>query len=109
MVRLGSLQMQDPDGSSLGMPDSSKVPKRQRAIFTARAGLGREPASQQSPHVHLGALDERLTEAPVEAGAALAGGFGSRLVWINHDHEDSDCLPRGAAPASFVPSVFHME
>ena len=30
--------MQDPDGSSLGMPDPSKVRKRQRAIFTARAG-----------------------------------------------------------------------
>jgi hypothetical protein len=68
-----------------------------------------EPAPQPSSRVLFGSFDERLTEAPVQAGAALAGGFGSRLVWINHDHEDSDWLPRGAAPASFAPSVFHME
>ena len=51
--------------------------------------LGREPASQQSPHVHLGALDERLTEALVQAGAAPLIGSGDMPLWIAHDDEGS--------------------
>jgi hypothetical protein len=51
--------------------------------------LGREPASQHSPHVHLGALDERLTEALVQAGAALRIGSGDVPLWIAHDDEGS--------------------
>ena len=51
--------------------------------------LGREPASQQSPHVHLGALDERLTEALVQPGAALRIGSGDVPLWIAHDNESS--------------------
>jgi hypothetical protein len=52
--------------------------------------LGREPASQQSPHVHLGSLDERLTGAPVQPGAAFLIGSGYVRLRITHD--------KGSAP-----------
>ena len=51
--------------------------------------LGREPASQQSPRVHLGSLDERLTKALVQTGAALLIGSGDVPLWIAHDDEGS--------------------
>ena len=43
--------------------------------------LGRQPASKQSPHVHLGSLDERLTETLIQAGAAVVGE--RRPEWIH--------------------------
>ena len=58
--------------------------------------LGREPASQQSPHVHLGALDECLAEAPVQAGAAVLIGSGDVPLWIAHDDEGSAKPSRSA-------------
>jgi hypothetical protein len=51
--------------------------------------LGRQPASKQSPHVHLGALDERRTQALVQTGAALPIGSGDVPLWITHDDEGS--------------------
>jgi hypothetical protein len=51
--------------------------------------LARQPAPQQSPHVHLGSLDERLTKALVQTGAALRIGSGDVRLWIAHDDEGS--------------------
>jgi hypothetical protein len=47
--------------------------------------LGRQPASEPSPHVHLGSLDERLTEALVQASAAFLIGSGNVRLRITHD------------------------
>ena len=60
--------------------------------------LGREPASQQSPHVHLGSLDERLTEAPVQPGATLVIGSGYVRLSITHDDEGSAPFHRDVMP-----------
>ena len=51
--------------------------------------LGSQSPSEQSPHVHLGSLDERLTEALVQAGGALVIGSGNVRLWIAHDDEGS--------------------
>jgi hypothetical protein len=51
--------------------------------------LSREPASEPSPGVLLGSTDERLTEALVQAGAALRIGSGDVPLWIAHDDEGS--------------------
>ena len=51
--------------------------------------LGGQPASQPSPRVLLGSLDERLTEALVQTGAALRIGSGDVPLWITHDDEGS--------------------
>jgi len=51
--------------------------------------LGCQPASKQSPHVHLGSLDERLAKALVQASAALRIGSGDVPLWIAHDDEGS--------------------
>ena len=47
------------------------------------------PASEQSPHVLLGALDECLTKALVQAGAAPLIASGDVPLWIAHDDEGS--------------------
>jgi hypothetical protein len=51
--------------------------------------LGRQAASQQPPHVHLRALDERRTEALVQSGAAAVIGLSDVPLWITHDDEGS--------------------
>jgi hypothetical protein len=55
-------------------------------------------ASQHSPHVHLGSLDERLTEALVQAGAALRIESGDVPLWIAHDDEGSAPFRRDVMP-----------
>jgi hypothetical protein len=47
--------------------------------------LGHQPASKQSPRVDLGSLDERLTEALVQAGAAVGIGSGNVRLRITDD------------------------
>ena len=51
--------------------------------------LGREPPTQPPPRVRLGSVDERLTEALVQAGAAPLIGSGDVPLWIAHDDEGS--------------------
>ena len=51
--------------------------------------LGSQSPSEQSPHVHLGSLDERLTEALVQASAALVTGSSNVRLRITHDDEGS--------------------
>ena len=57
--------------------------------------LGRQPAPETSPHVHLGSLDERLTKTLVQAGAALRIGSGDVPLWIAHDDEGSATASQG--------------
>jgi len=49
--------------------------------------LGRQPATEPSPRVLLGSLDERLSTAFVQAGAAVVVGCGDMPVWIAHDDD----------------------
>ena len=56
--------------------------------------LGRQTPVELSPRVLLGSLDERLTKAPVQPGAALLIGSGNVPLWITHDEEGS-ANPRG--------------
>ena len=47
------------------------------------------PASEQLPRVDLSSLDERLTEALVQAGAAVGIGSGNVRLRITDDDEGS--------------------
>jgi hypothetical protein len=46
--------------------------------------LRRQPANEPSPRVLLGSLDERLTEALVQAGGAVLIGLGEVPVCFVH-------------------------
>jgi hypothetical protein len=63
--------------------------------------LGRQPASQRSPHVHLGALDERRTQVLVQPGAAPLIGSGDVPLWIAYDDEGSAIA--GPSERTLVP------
>jgi hypothetical protein len=49
--------------------------------------LGSQSATETSRRVHVGALDERLAEVLVQAGATLVGRFSDVSLWIAHADE----------------------